>query len=426
MSKLGRIIITDDEETFLESTADLLREEGYECDCALTGQSAIEWLGKKKYDLMIADIKMPGNYEMELIKELPQIAAGLMAILVTGYPSIETASLATRLPVAGYLIKPIKFDELLELVHQSVARAQAFRRFNNEAKSQHLLPEKLASTNEVKRFFPAWSSTPAKDSAPDELAAWDAAGPAPVDKSETEPVFAHGREAALDNILTQSKAMHHVVEIIKKAAITDSNVLIVGETGTGKELVARAIHYRSLRKSAEFVPVDCVALPSNLIESEMFGYEKGAFTGATGNKHGLLEFADQGTLFLDEISELEVNLQAKLLRVLQERKFRRIGGTKLIEVDIRVVAAMNRNPAKALADGHLRRDLFYRLNVIPIRVPPSGIGARTYRFWLIIFYAKPAKSRIWPPSRFPPAPWKCCKIMRGREMFGNLRTLSNA
>jgi YesN/AraC family two-component response regulator len=170
MTRLGRIIIADDEGTFLESTADLLREEGYECDCAMTGQNAIEWLGKKKYDLLIADIKMPGNCQMELIKELPKIAEGLMAILVTGYPSLETATLATRLPVAGYLIKPVNFDDLLELVHQSVARTQAFRLFNKEAKSQYQLPEKLESANVLKHFFPAWSIKAAKDLSRNEIA----------------------------------------------------------------------------------------------------------------------------------------------------------------------------------------------------------------------------------------------------------------
>jgi transcriptional regulator with PAS, ATPase and Fis domain len=173
-----------------------------------------------------------------------------------------------------------------------------------------------------------------------------------------------------EDIAAHSAVMQHVMEIIKKAAPTDSNVLIFGETGTGKELIAHAIHHLSWRKEGKFVAVDCVAVPSNLLESELFGYEKGAFTGASGRKHGLLEFADHGTLFLDEISELEMNLQAKLLRVLQERQFRRLGGKELIAVDIRVIAAMNRNPNKALVTNRLRRDLYYRLNVIPIFVPP--------------------------------------------------------
>lgn len=422
MTRLGRIIIADDEETFLESTADLLREEGYECDCAMTGQNAIEWLHKKQYDLLIADIKMPGNGEMELIKELPKITEGLMAILVTGYPSLETAILATRLSVAGYLTKPVNFDNLLELVHQSVARAQAFRRFNNEAGAQHHFPAKPETTNALKHSFPASSRKPAKDLSQDEFAGWAAAAPVVLHEAKGQQAAEHPRDQLFEEILGQSKAMQHVVDIIKKAALTDSNVLIVGETGTGKELVARAIHRRSLRKNAEFVPVDCVALPPNLIESEMFGYEKGAFTGATGSKHGLLEFADQGTLFLDEISELELNLQAKLLRVLQEREFRRIGGTKLIEVDIRVVAAMNRNPMQALADGHLRRDLFYRLNVIPIRVPPLRHRREDIPFLVNYFLNQANEESNLAPKQISA---NAMEMLQNYSWPGNVRQLKN-
>ena len=176
--------------------------------------------------------------------------------------------------------------------------------------------------------------------------------------------------SVLPNIVARSPAMTRVISLVRKAAPTDCSVLIVGETGTGKELIARAIHRLSRRNDADFVPVDCVALPFHLLESELFGFEKGAFTGAFNRKHGLLEFAHHGTLFLDEIANLEMSLQAKLLRVLQERQFRRLGGHKLIEVDIRVIAAMNEKPRSVLAEGRLRKDLFYRLNVVPIHLPP--------------------------------------------------------
>ncbi|MDZ7289986.1 MAG: sigma 54-interacting transcriptional regulator [candidate division KSB1 bacterium] len=180
---------------------------------------------------------------------------------------------------------------------------------------------------------------------------------------------AHDYGYSLESIITQSPAMYHVFDIMKKAALTDANVLIFGESGTGKELIARGIHNLSRRKNNAFIPVDCVALPSSLLESELFGFEKGAFTGAMGRKHGLLEFADHGTFFLDEITELDPLLQAKLLRVLQERQFRRIGGQNLISVDIRVISATNRNPEAAVKEKILREDLYFRLNVIPIYVP---------------------------------------------------------
>lgn len=171
-------------------------------------------------------------------------------------------------------------------------------------------------------------------------------------------------------IIGQSRAIQAIFDTIDRVAESHASVLIFGETGTGKELVARTIHQHSARKDAGFIPVDCVAVPTNLLESELFGFEKGAFTGAVSDKSGLFEHANQGTLFLDEISELDLNLQAKLLRVLQERQFRRIGGKKLITVDIRIIAAMNRHPTKAVTKGILRRDLYFRLNVIPIYIPP--------------------------------------------------------
>jgi transcriptional regulator with PAS, ATPase and Fis domain len=184
-----------------------------------------------------------------------------------------------------------------------------------------------------------------------------------------EKSSSHENRKSLENILTKSTAMNRVLEVMKKAAVTDANVLIFGESGAGKELIARGIHNLSRRNKNAFIPVDCVALPTNLLESELFGFEKGAFTGAIGTKHGLFELADQGTFFLDEICELDPMLQAKLLRVLQERQFRRIGGKNLINVDVRVISATNRNPEDAVREKVLREDLYFRLNVIPIYVP---------------------------------------------------------
>jgi transcriptional regulator with PAS, ATPase and Fis domain len=190
-----------------------------------------------------------------------------------------------------------------------------------------------------------------------------------LDLNGQEKPLQHESRSSFESILTKSKVMHLAVDVMKKAAITDANVLIFGESGVGKELIARGIHNLSRRNKNAFIPVDCVALPTNLLESELFGFEKGAFTGAISRKHGLFELAEQGTFFLDEICELDSVLQAKLLRVLQERQFRRIGGKDLINVDVRVISATNRNPEAAVREKILREDLYFRLNVIPIHVP---------------------------------------------------------
>lgn len=192
----------------------------------------------------------------------------------------------------------------------------------------------------------------------------------PTDALGNGRVQRHKSQIDFKEIIGKSPAIEKVRSIIKLIANTDANILIYGETGTGKELVARKIYASNTRALGHFVPVDCAALPPSLLESELFGFEKGAFTGAVGKKHGLIEFADNGTLFLDEIAELAPNLQAKLLRVLQEQQFRRIGGKKLLTVKLRVVSAMNINPSKAVGSGRLRKDLYYRLNVIPIYIPP--------------------------------------------------------
>lgn len=225
-----------------------------------------------------------------------------------------------------------------------------------------------------------------------------------------------------DDMIGQSSEIVSIFDSIHNIAKTDANVLIVGETGTGKELIARALHRHSLRKNEGFISVDCGAIPATLLESELFGFEKGTFTGAEGRKHGLLEFAHNGTLFLDEISELDVTLQSKLLRVLQERQFRRIGGNKLISVDMRVISAMNVNPQKAVAQGKLRKDLFYRLNVIPIHVPP--LRQRKEDIPILVHYLL----NKWSKKNHSPAKHVSEEVM---ELFlkyqwsGNIRQLQN-
>ncbi len=225
-----------------------------------------------------------------------------------------------------------------------------------------------------------------------------------------------------DGIIGQSQNMRKVRAMILQVAATNSDVLLVGETGTGKELVARTIHLHSLRKEGAFIPVDCVAIPANLLESELFGFEKGAFTGASGMKHGLFELAHNGTLFLDEISELEINLQAKLLRVLQERQFRRLGGERLISVDMRVIAAMNQRPVKAMSQGNLRKDLFYRLNIIPIHLPPLRHRLEDVPVLVEHFLEKAIKKNRLSEKNISP---EALALLQNYHWPGNVRQLQN-
>lgn len=225
-----------------------------------------------------------------------------------------------------------------------------------------------------------------------------------------------------DGIIGQSQQIRKVRAMIWQVAETNSDVLIVGETGTGKELIARTIHQHSLRKDGAFIPVDCVAIPANLLESELFGFEKGAFTGAAGMKHGLFELAHQGTLFLDEISELEINLQAKLLRVLQERQFRRLGSEHLIRVDMRVIAAMNQRPAKAMSHGNLRKDLFYRLNIIPMHLPPLRHRTEDIPVLVEHFLEKAIKKNHLSAKTISP---EALALLQNYHWPGNVRQLQN-
>jgi transcriptional regulator with PAS, ATPase and Fis domain len=227
---------------------------------------------------------------------------------------------------------------------------------------------------------------------------------------------------SLESILTKSAAMNRVLEVMKKAAVTDANVLIFGESGTGKELIARGIHKLSRRNTNAFIPVDCVALPTNLLESELFGFEKGAFTGAIGTKHGLFELADQGTFFLDEICELDPRLQAKLLRVLQERQFRRIGGKNLINVDIRVISATNRNPEAAVREKFLREDLYFRLNVIPIYVPALRERKEDISSLAAYFINKFIHANGLGPKSLAP---ESTQLLLNYDWPGNVRELQN-
>ena len=314
-ARAGRILVADDERSLRELLAIVLRREGYEVMLAENGKMALAALARGAVDLLISDIKMPDMSGVEVLRNAKQIDPALPAIMMTAFASTETAVEAMRLGACDYLVKPFDVDELKLKVREKL-------------ETRHLRQENLL----LKRAL-------------------------------NEP-------HAFAGIIGRSSPMLAVFDLVESVAPTTSTVLITGESGTGKELVARALHQRSLRRDRPFVAINCGALTETLLESELFGHMKGSFTGADATKKGLIEGAEGGTIFLDEIGETTPMMQVKLLRVLQERKFRRVGGLEEIDADIRVVAATNQDLIKMVAEGRFREDLFYRINVIPIQLPP--------------------------------------------------------
>lgn len=306
------ILIVDDEESILTSLSSILQDEGYEVTVAKNGPEAVRVYTMGPPDLMLLDIWMPEMDGMETLRRVRELVPTAQVMMMSGHGSIETAVKAIKLGAYDYIEKPLS----LENVTLRVKHALDQNRLEQENRT-------LRTT--VQRKF---------------------------------------------ELVGQSPVMQQLRQLIETAGPTNSRVLIGGENGTGKELVARAIHQQSARASRPFVAVNCAAIPETLIESELFGHEKGSFTGATSMKHGQFEQADGGTLFLDEIADMSLSTQAKVLRALQEQQFTRVGGTKLLKVDVRVLAASNKDLLKEIEKGMFRDDLFYRLNVVPIVVPP--------------------------------------------------------
>jgi len=315
MSYRPKILIVDDEPNMCRSLKIMLNEEQrYEILTATDSRRGLELI-EPGLDLVITDLSMPGPDGLDVLRRAKEVSEELPVVIMTAYSTVESAVEAMKLGALEYLIKPFSNDEML------------------------LTVEKAIKLNELRR--------------------------------ENRDLKARLRSATrMGELIGQSEAMRAVFFMIERATETDATVLITGESGTGKELVARAIHFSGPRKEGPFVPVNCAALTETLLESELFGHEKGAFTGAIRTKAGRLEQAHHGTVFLDEIGEMSPALQTKLLRALEDRTFLRVGGTETIEVDVRFVAATNRDLEQAIADGRFRDDLFYRLNVVAIRVPP--------------------------------------------------------
>jgi two-component system, NtrC family, response regulator PilR len=312
---MSRILVVDDERSMREFLEILLRKEGYEVATAGDVDGALLALESDDYDLVVSDIQMPGKSGLDLLKAIRDVQSDALVVMITAFATTETAIAAMKEGAYDYVTKPFKVDEIKLVI-------------------QKALEKKVLSTENARL------------------------------RSELR---SERRERPL---VGNSGAMQQVYEMVGGIASTKTNVLIVGESGTGKELVARAIHSESDRADAAFVALNCAAIPENLLESELFGHVKGAFTGAVGNKAGLFESADGGTLFLDEVGELSLPLQVKLLRAIQEKTIRRVGGTSDRRVDVRILAATNRRLEDEVAAGRFREDLYYRLNVIQLELPP--------------------------------------------------------
>ena len=310
-----RILVVDDEEINCEFMFEILSHQGYETKTALNGFDALKLIKDNFFHIVLSDLKMPEMSGVELLRQLKELSPQTVGIIFTGYATIETAVEAIKAGAYDYITKPFRVEEV-EVV---LRRALDYQRLNHENVS-------LRKQLKAKYKF--------------------------------------------ENIVSDHENMQSVFELVEKVSDSDSTVLIYGESGTGKELIARAIHYNSYRQDKPLVPINCGAIPGDLLESELFGYEKGAFTGATSQRIGRFELATGGTVFLDEIGEMSPALQVKILRVLQEREFERVGGTRTIKVDVRIIAATNKVLEELVANNQFREDLYYRLNVIPIYLPP--------------------------------------------------------
>lgn len=310
-----RILVIDDEPVMADSLRTNLIDEGYSVDTAATGAEAIELFDQGGHHLAICDLQLPDMDGLEVMRHMKDARPTTEVIVVTGYGSVARAVEATKAGAFYFVEKPFDFEEIQPLVDKALERRELVAEAAN-------MRRQLSTRSE---YF---------------------------------------------NIIGASKAMQTIYETIESVAKSDANVLIVGESGTGKELIANAIHYNSLRSKKPFIKVNCAALPKELIESELFGHTKGAFTGAHADKEGLVQHAAGGSLMLDEIAEMPIELQPKLLRVLQERSYRKIGSEKTFAVDFRLISSTNRPPADAIRDGVLRDDLFYRISTITIHVPP--------------------------------------------------------
>ena len=362
-----KILVVDDEMIVCESCQRILEEEGYEVEIALSGKEAFEKMKAHPFDIVITDLKMPGIGGMEILKTFRKEYPDSIIIMITGFSTVETAVEAMKLGAFDYIPKPFTPDEVSIVVKKAI-----------EKKS--LMLENIYLRQELQEKY------------------------------------------GFHNIVGKSKKMQEIYRIIAKVAMTDSTVLITGQSGTGKELIARAIHFNSPRREKQFVPVDCAVLSENLLESELFGHVRGSFTGAVTTKPGLFEVADGGTVFLDEVGNISLSIQAKLLRVLQEREFTPVGGTKAKKVDIRLIAATNKDLEKMIKEEVFREDLYYRLNIVPLYLPALKERQEDIPLLAVHFLKKYAEEMGKAIKGFTPEAME--RLMR-YPWPGNVRELEN-
>jgi DNA-binding NtrC family response regulator len=367
MSASADVLIVEDEVNIRTALATMLEKRGHRTRVAAGAEEALALLEAERADLIITDLKMPGMGGMELLRRIKAQWSDTEVLVMTAYGSIDTAVEAMRLGAYDYLTKPIDRERFPLMVEKALER-------HSLAKENRLLRDRL----------------------------------------ETRVRF--------NSMVGESEPMQRVYGLVDMVAGTDVTVLVVGESGTGKELVARAIHHRGQRATGPFVTVNCGALPENLLESELFGYEKGAFTGAMGTKVGRFELAHGGTLFLDEVGELSLKSQVDFLRVLETKEFRRLGGTKVVKVDTRFIAATNRNLEEAVKEGRFRDDLYYRLNVVPIRLPPLRDRAEDIPLMIERFFQEFSEEYRRKPQAVSR---EALQLLRLYPWPGNIRQLRN-
>ncbi len=361
------ILIVDDEPNYRLILSEVLKDEGYEVFTAESGEAAMKVIRETDLDLVITDMLMPGIDGMELLNEVKIFDPDLPVIMITAFGEVEKAVAAMQAGAFNYLTKPFNNDELLVSMNKAIDHYSLVR-------------ENVRLKGEVSTLY------------------------------------------NFSNMIAKDEKMQQVFSLIQKVAPTTASVLITGESGTGKELVARAIHFNSPRREAPLISLNCAGLPEHLLESELFGHEKGAFTGAVALRKGRFELADGGTIFLDEIGEMPLNLQAKLLRVLQEKAFERLGGSKTLQVDVRIVAATNKELKEEVNQGAFREDLYYRLNVLNLHLPPLRERADDIPLLVNHFLAKFAK-RLKRPDLKISSP--ALRYLTRQPWEGNVRELEN-
>lgn len=364
---IGKILAVDDERGMRDLLRKVLSKEGYEVITAEDGEEGLNLIKENSFDIVIADLDMPIMNGIEMIKRAKDFDPNITIIIITAYASIESAVEALKLGAYDYLIKPFEIDELKIIVKK------AFEKINLVTENTYLKQE-----IEEKFYFPG--------------------------------------------VVGKSESMKKVIELIDAVSKTDSLVLIEGESGTGKELVAKAIHQNSHRKNNPFIVLNCGALSEGVLESELFGHEKGSFSGAFTQRKGRFELANSGTLFIDEVGELSLSAQTRLLRVLQEKEFERVGGTYPIKVDVRIIAATNKNLEKEVKENRFREDLFYRLNVFKINVPPLRDRKEDIIELSNFFISKFSKEMNKKITGLSP---EAIKILKNYSWPGNIRELQN-